>query len=47
MSMETIVGWVFGGFATKIYAAAGAVWIAYESASTFIGAMEPVTRVMG
>ena len=35
MSFERIAGLLFSGFAVKVYAIGGALWIAYE-ATTFI-----------
>jgi hypothetical protein len=38
MDMSTIVGWLLGGFATRIYAVAGGAWVALE-------ALKPITTV--
>lgn len=38
MEMSTVIGWVLGGFACRIYAAGAAVWAASE-------AMKPLAHV--
>lgn len=46
MTMSTIVGWLLGGFATRIYAGAGAIWMALEAVKPIAGVAKAIGHVM-
>ena len=46
MEIETILGHLLGGFATKIYAGGAAVYVAAEASSVFGPALQAVSQTL-
>lgn len=47
MEWERIIGLLFTGFAMKLYAAIGAVWMAYEAGAFIFRAFGMVSKGFG
>lgn len=47
MEWERIIGLLFSGFAMKLYAAGGALWMAYEAGSFTFRAFGMVSKGFG
>lgn len=46
MSIESMVGALFGGMATKLYAAISAIWVAYEASMVLERAFDPIRTLL-
>lgn len=47
MEWERIIGGLFSGFMCKLYAAAFAVWMAYEAGSFLLHVSQQITKGFG